>query len=160
LDDRKHSISPDALYARLGSESAPIIVGVRRDADFAGAETLVADAFHRSPDHAVRLTSSQDYHLVQLDALRDQVLFWLVSNGAFEEIVGVDADIASHSLHPLTVRAKDNEFVVSLDGIWVFTAFDKALSQAGRIALWSKGDSVTRFDSIAITAIPATDKSF
>ena len=51
MDDRRYSISPDALYARLGSEAAPIIVDVRRDADFAGAETLVADAFHRSPDH-------------------------------------------------------------------------------------------------------------
>src|SRR5258707_2271156 len=51
MDDRKHSISPEILYARLGSDAAPIIVDVRRDADFAGAETLVADAFHRSPDH-------------------------------------------------------------------------------------------------------------
>src|SRR5258707_7340914 len=51
MEDRKYSISTDALYARLGSEAAPIIVDVRRDADFAGAETLVADAFHRSPDH-------------------------------------------------------------------------------------------------------------
>jgi rhodanese-related sulfurtransferase len=50
MDDRKHSISPDALYARLGSDAAPIIVDVRRDADFAAAATLVADAFHRSPD--------------------------------------------------------------------------------------------------------------
>src|ERR1700726_2677969 len=48
MDDRKHSISPDILYARLGSDAAPIIVDVRRDADFAGAETLLADAFHRS----------------------------------------------------------------------------------------------------------------
>lgn len=49
MDDRKHSISPDALYARLGSDTAPIIVDMRRDADFAAA-TLAADAFHRSPD--------------------------------------------------------------------------------------------------------------
>jgi hypothetical protein len=41
MDDRKHSISPDALYARLGSEAAPIIVDVRRDADFAGAEGVL-----------------------------------------------------------------------------------------------------------------------
>jgi hypothetical protein len=54
----------------------------------------------------------------------------------------------------LTVRAKDDEFVVSLDGIWVFTGFDKTLSQAGRIALWTKGDSVTRFDQIAIAPLP------
>ena len=44
MEDRKQSISPNALYARLGSESAPIIVDVRRDADFADAEKLVADA--------------------------------------------------------------------------------------------------------------------
>jgi hypothetical protein len=50
MDDRKHSISKDALYARLGSEATPIIADVRRDADVAGADTLIADAFHRSPD--------------------------------------------------------------------------------------------------------------
>jgi hypothetical protein len=50
MDDRKHSISKDALYARLGSEATPIIADVRRDADVARADTLIADAFHRSPD--------------------------------------------------------------------------------------------------------------
>ena len=103
---------------------------------------------------AVRLSSPPNYYLVQLDALRDRVLFSRVSNGASEEIVGIDADIASHSWHTLTVRAKDDEFVVSLDGIWVFTGFDKTLSQAGRIALWTKGDSVTRFDQIEIAPLP------
>jgi hypothetical protein len=44
MNERKHSISPDAPYARLGSEVAPIIVDVRRDTDFAAA-TLLADAF-------------------------------------------------------------------------------------------------------------------
>jgi hypothetical protein len=109
---------------------------------------------------AVRLKTPENYYLVQLDALRDRVLFSLVSNGAPEEIVGVDADIALHSWHTLTVRAKDNEFVVSLDGIWMFTAFDRTLSQAGRIALWTEGDSRTRFDSIAITPLPASEERY
>jgi hypothetical protein len=109
---------------------------------------------------AVRLSSPQDYYLVQLDALRDRVLFSLVSHGASKEIVAVDADIASHSWHTLTVRAKDNEFTVSLDGIWMFTGFDKTLSQAGRIALWTKGDSVTRFDSVAITPLLAVEERY
>src|SRR5260221_6897050 len=51
MDDRSTSISPDALYTRVGSEAAPIIVDVRRDADFAGADRLVAEAFHRSPEN-------------------------------------------------------------------------------------------------------------
>jgi rhodanese-related sulfurtransferase len=52
MDDGKHSISPHDLYARFGSEAAPIIVDVRRDADFVSADTLLADAFHCSPDDA------------------------------------------------------------------------------------------------------------
>ena len=51
MDGRQFSISPNALYARLGSEAAPIIVDVRRDSDFAGAQRLLLDAFHRSPDN-------------------------------------------------------------------------------------------------------------
>ena len=50
MDQRNSSISPKDLYARLGSGTAPVVVDVRRDADFASAETLVAGAFHRSPD--------------------------------------------------------------------------------------------------------------
>src|SRR5437764_13520890 len=49
MDDRNRSIPADVLYARLGSEAAPIIVDVRPDADFVGAESLVTAAFHRSP---------------------------------------------------------------------------------------------------------------
>jgi rhodanese-related sulfurtransferase len=51
MERSQNSISPEALYARLGSEAAPIIVDVRRDADFSGADRLVADAFHCSPDN-------------------------------------------------------------------------------------------------------------
>jgi hypothetical protein len=109
---------------------------------------------------AVRLSGPQNYYLVQVDALRERVLFSRVSDGTNEEIIGVDADIASHAWHTLTVRAKDDEFEVSLDGTWLFTAFDKTLSRAGRIALWTEGDSITRFDNIAITALSASEERY
>src|ERR1700731_5429190 len=50
MDRDNHSISPRDLYERLGSEAAPIVVDIRRDTDFLGAERVVAPAFHRSPD--------------------------------------------------------------------------------------------------------------
>ena len=103
---------------------------------------------------AVRLSDPHNYYLVQLDALRDRVLLTRVSDGVSEEIAAVDADIASRSWHALTVRAKDDEFFVSVDGTWVFTGFDNTLSQPGRIALWTKGDSLTRFDQIEIAPLP------
>jgi hypothetical protein len=107
---------------------------------------------------ALRLTSPKDYYLVRLDALRDRVVFSAISDGGSKEIVAVDADVTAQTWHTLEVRAKNNEFIVSLDGSWVFTGFDKTLSQAGHIALWTKGDSVTRFDSIAIIPLPTVEE--
>jgi hypothetical protein len=98
----------------------------------------------------VRLTAPDNFYLVQLDARRDRVLFSRVANGVSEEIVGVDADLATHEWHRLVVREQEDEFVVSVDGIWMFTAFDKTFLRAGRVALWTATDSVTRFDSITI----------
>jgi rhodanese-related sulfurtransferase len=43
------SISPNELYARLGTAAAPIVVDVRRSEDFSKSERLVASAFHRLP---------------------------------------------------------------------------------------------------------------
>jgi rhodanese-related sulfurtransferase len=50
MDHDNDSISPQELYARIGSGAAPIVVDVRHDADFAAAHMLVLGAFHRSPD--------------------------------------------------------------------------------------------------------------
>ncbi len=97
---------------------------------------------------------------VEVSLRLDRVLFSLVTDGVPEDIVGVDADIASHTWHTLAVRARDDQFVVSLDGTWVFTGFDRTLSEPRRIALWTKGDSVTRFDSIAITPLPAAEEGY
>jgi hypothetical protein len=98
MDRSKYSIFPNDLYARPGSDAAPIVVDVGRYAEIAGADRLVAPA--------------------------------------------------------LVVRATDDKFTVSLDGIWLFTGFNKTLSRPGCIALWSKGDSITRFDQIEIAPLP------
>ena len=50
MDDRKHSISLDALHARFRSEAAPILVDVRVRCRFCRADALATEAFHRSPD--------------------------------------------------------------------------------------------------------------
>ena len=48
------SIAPRDLAARLGTAAAPVVIDVRRDADFATADTLVASAFHHDPDQVGR----------------------------------------------------------------------------------------------------------
>ena len=141
---------PLAIYKPASLKNAEISFRIKAD----------GGGSNRGGGIAVRLSSPLDYYLVQVDALRDRVLFFRVNDGAPEEIAGVDADITSHTWHTLRVRAVDDQFTISLDGTWVLTAFDKTFSQSGRIALWTKGDSVTRFDSIEFTPLPASGERY
>ena len=108
---------------------------------------------------ALRITSPQDYYLVQLDARREEIVFSRMKDGASEEIADVDADMTPLVWHTLTVRLVDDEFTVSFDGKWVFTGFDQALSQPGSVALWTRGDSVARFDNFTITPLAVGEET-
>jgi rhodanese-related sulfurtransferase len=48
------SISPRALYERLGTAQAPILIDVRKPADFAASDRCIVSAFHRAPEEVAR----------------------------------------------------------------------------------------------------------
>ncbi len=50
MDRNQHSISPLDLYARLGSDAAPIVVDVRRPVDLAEMDKLIVPARRYNPD--------------------------------------------------------------------------------------------------------------
>jgi hypothetical protein len=53
----------------------------------------------------------------------------------------------------IAVRAEDERFALSYDGKTLFTVTDMTFVEAGGIALWTKSDSVTRFDRVMITPL-------
>ena len=56
--------------------------------------------------------------------------------------------------HTLRLEARGNRFTVSYDGRELFTATDAAITAPGRVALWTKADSVTRFDALSVEPLP------
>jgi hypothetical protein len=52
------------------------------------------------------------------------------------------------------LRAEGQRFTVSFDGRKLFSTTDKTFAGAGGVALWTKSDSVTRFDRFKITILP------
>ena len=48
------SITPTALFARLGTAAAPVVVDVRRTAALAESDRLIVSAFHRPPEDVAR----------------------------------------------------------------------------------------------------------
>jgi hypothetical protein len=79
--------------------------------------------------------------------------FWRTGQGAPGEWVVV-RDATAAAWHSLSLKAEEARFTVSFDGKTLYTATDAMLSDAGRIALWTKADSVTPFDRIEVKVLP------
>jgi hypothetical protein len=103
---------------------------------------------------AVRVTSPDDYYLVRANALEDNVRFYRIVKGRRQQLATADVKVASGQWHTLGLKAENDRFTVSFDGKTVHSTGDRTLPGPGRVALWTKSDSVTRFDQINIQVLP------
>jgi hypothetical protein len=114
----------------------------------------VAGTVDQAGGIAVRLATPDDYYVVRANALEDNVRFYRVVKGRREQLESASTKVSSGEWHTLGLRAEGDKFTVSFDGKPVCPAADKTFSEAGKIALWTKADSVTQFDTITITPMP------
>jgi hypothetical protein len=103
---------------------------------------------------AVRLQDADNYYVARANALEDNVRFYRVVNGRREQLDGANLKVTPNEWHTLGLRAEGNRFTVSFDGRKLFSATDKTFAGAGGVALWTKSDSVTRFDQVKMTVLP------
>ena len=103
---------------------------------------------------AVRVLDGDNYYVVRANALEDNVRFYRVAKGRRQQIDGVNTKVTGGEWHSLGLKAQGERFTIEFDGKTLFTTSDKTFAGAGKIALWTKSDSVTRFDQIAIDVLP------
>ena len=103
---------------------------------------------------AVRVADADNYYVARANALEDNVRFYRVVKGRRQQIDGVNTKVAGNQWHKLGLKAQGDQFTIRFDDKTLFTTADKTFAGAGRIALWTKADSVTRFDQITIDVLP------
>ena len=134
---------PLAVYQPISAKNVDVVVRFKS----------VAGTVDQAGGIAIRLTSPDDYYVVRANALEDNVRFYRVVKGRRQDIKGSNTKVAGNQWHTLGLRAEGERFTVSFDGKTLFTAEDKTFANAGKVALWTKADSVTHFDTIAITPL-------
>jgi len=103
---------------------------------------------------AVRLSDPDNYYVLRANALEDNVRFYRMVKGRREQLEGADTKVTPEEWHQLGLRAEGERFTITFDGKSLFTATDRTFAGAGKVALWTKADSVTRFDRIEIKPLP------
>jgi hypothetical protein len=68
-------------------------------------------------------------------------------------IFNANAKVAANQWHTLALKAEGDRFTVSFDGKALLSAQDSTFPDSGKVALWTKADSVTYFDTISIMTL-------
>lgn len=135
---------PLAVYKPVSAKNADVSVRFKP----------VAGKIDQAGGIAVRLTTYDDYYVARANALENNVRFYRVVKGRREQIKGADIKVAGNQWHILSLRAEGDRFTISFDGKELFTAEDGTFAAEGKVALWTKADSVTYFDTISIRFLP------
>jgi hypothetical protein len=114
----------------------------------------VAGKIDQAGGIAVRLRDADNYYVARANALEVNVRFYRVVDGRREQLSGANLNVTPDEWHTLGLRADGERFTVSYDGKTLFGVTDQTFAEAGGVALWTKADSVTRFDRLAITTLP------
>jgi len=131
---------PLAVYEPLQAQDVEASVGFK----------AVAGKGDRAGGLAVRLTDADSYYLVRANALEGNVNLYRVVKSRRQQMAGASAKVSSGVWHTLTLRAEGDRLAVSFDGKPLLTHSDRTFTGLGKVALWTKADSVTHFDRLEI----------
>jgi hypothetical protein len=126
---------------------------VAADIDVAVRFKPIAGAVDRAAGIAVRLSDPNNYYVVRANALEDNVRLYRVVNGRRSQFAGADAKVPSGKWQDLRLVVRGSRFEAFLDGRSLYSATDTAIAAAGRVALWTKADSVTHFDDLRLQTL-------
>ena len=121
-----------------------------QDLDVAVRFKPVSGEVDRAAGIAVRLVDRDNYYVVRANALEDNVRLYRVVKGDRHQFAGANVKVPSGVWQELRLVVRGTRFEVFFEGRSLYVATDAVFATAGRVALWTKADSVTSFDDLRI----------
>ena len=100
---------------------------------------------------AVRLRDEDNYYVVRANALEDNVRLYRVVKGDRQQLASASTKVMSGVWHTLALHAEGDRLSVAFNGQPLLIHNDNTFTGPGRVALWTKADSVTHFDQLRIS---------
>ena len=116
----------------------------------------VAGSEDRAAGLVWRARDANNYYVVRANALEDNVVLYKTVDGVRSALdivgrkggYGIDVPVPANQWHGLRVDFNGSRFKVRYNGKQLFEVDDSTFSDAGKVGLWTKADSVTLFDEI------------
>jgi hypothetical protein len=142
--DRTNDRFPLLIYGRP----------VPADAEVRMKFKAVAGILDQSGGLAIRLQDANNYYVVRANALENNVRLYKIVDGRRGQLASADTPVMAKAWHELKLTAQGDRFTVWFNGRRLFEATDTTFRAPGRIALWTKADSVTWFGALDVKPLP------
>jgi hypothetical protein len=116
----------------------------------------IAGSQDRAAGIVWRARDANNYYVTRANALEGNVVLYKTVKGVRSPLdivgrkggYGVKTAVPSDTWHSLRIDFKGARFRVSFNGKQLFEVEDSTFTDAGKVGLWTKADSVTLFDQI------------
>ena len=116
----------------------------------------IAGSQDRAAGIVWRAKDAKNYYVTRANALEDNVVLYKTVNGVRSPLdivgrnggYGTDVKVLDNTWHSLRIDFSGSRLRVSFNGKQLFEVEDATFTDAGKVGLWTKADSVTLFDEI------------
>ena len=116
----------------------------------------IAGSQDRAAGVVWRAKDANNYYVARANALEDNFVLYKTVNGIRSPLdivgrkggYGVSVPVPANIWHSLRIDFKGTRFTASFNGKQMFEVEDSTFSEAGKVGLWTKADSVTLFDEV------------
>jgi len=127
---------------------------IARDIAVSVSFKAVAGEVDRAAGLVVRAVDDQNYYVARANALEANVRLYKVTGGVRRQIAGHNIDVPSGKWQSLRLQAAGDTLTVAFNGEPVIETRDTAISEGGKVGLWTKADSLTHFADLEISPAP------
>jgi hypothetical protein len=116
----------------------------------------IAGSQDRAAGVVWRAKDANNYYVVRANALEDNFVLYKTVNGVRSALdivgrkggYGVAVPVPANTWHSRRIDFKATRFRASFNGKQLFEVEDSTFTDAGKVGLWTKADSVTLFDQM------------
>jgi hypothetical protein len=116
----------------------------------------IAGSQDRAAGVVWRAKDANNYYVARANALEDNFVLYKTVNGSRSPLdivgrkrgYGFSVPVPANIWHSLRIDFKGTRFIASFNGKQMFEVEDSTFSEAGKVGLWTKADSVTLFDEV------------
>jgi hypothetical protein len=105
-----------------------------------------------------RAKDANNYYVARANALENNITIYDTVNGRRTERKRINMKVTGNEWHTLRVDFKGSHFTVTFDGQKAIEWDDTKFTEAGKVGLWTKADSVTSFDDFTFSAAATSPK--